>query len=109
MNYKLTISERGKIISFNGRAIRTPVEMILSESQMQLVLSQMKQLEIIQYTCEAFSPKEKNAFSVKKSQPEVQKDQNKEKPSEIKPKSLLQKLAEGEVKYGFEGTNNKED
>lgn len=109
MNYKLSISERGKVISFNGRTIRTPVEMVLSESQMQLVLSQMKQLGIVQYTCEAYSQTEKKAFSVKSSQPEVQKDKHIEKSLEVKPKSLLQKLAEGEIKYGFEGTNNKEE
>lgn len=95
MNYKLTITEKGKTINCKGYVVRTPAEIILSESDLQLVLSQLKQLGIIQYSCETYVPTKKTNFSSKKNQPEAEPEKLSEKIVDDKPKSLLQKLAEG--------------
>ena len=59
MQYKISITERGKTINYRGAAIRTPVVIILSENERNLIVSQMRQLNIGKFLVEPYEPEKK--------------------------------------------------
>lgn len=92
MNFKITITERGKTVSYKGTVIRTPTEIIANKNDSDLVISKLRQLGITQFTIEEYIPEKKVP---------VQKEQYTNEPiepiidelEETTPITLLKKLS----------------
>jgi hypothetical protein len=92
MNFKITITERGKTISHRGTSVRTPTEIILNKQETELVISQLRQLGITQFVCEEYVPEKK--ISVQKEHLRNEKiEPIVEELTEDSPITLLRQLA----------------
>jgi hypothetical protein len=92
MNFKIKITEKGKTINYRGTPVRTPTEVILNEQETELLLSQLRQLSIGQFTIEKYIPEKKAV--VLKEQPNNEKvEPTVEELADPLPPTLLEKLA----------------
>jgi hypothetical protein len=92
MNFKIMITERGKVISHKGTSVRTPTEIILNKQETEFIISQLRQLGITQYVCEEYVPEKK--MPVQKKQHNNEKiGPIVEELTEESPVTLLRQLA----------------
>ena len=91
MNFKITITERGKTIKHRGTSVRTPTEIILNKHEADFVILQLRQLGITQYVCEEYVPEKKTPVQREHSNEKIEPIV--EELTEETPSTLLRQLA----------------